>query len=95
MFIKSIDEICPEKEIRIKGRTESWIDIEILEAMRERDKALYKSNHNKDNPELRAKFNRLRNNVTKLIKKLNLIIFAIRSRNIKMIRKCYGNNSNH
>ena len=69
MFIKSIDEICPEKEIRIKGRTKSWIDIEILEAMRERDKALYKSNHNKDNPELRAKFNRLRNNVTKLIKK--------------------------
>ena len=37
--------------------------------MRERDRALYKSNQNKDNPELRAKFNRLRNNVTKLIKK--------------------------
>ena len=67
MFIKSIDEICPEKEIRVKGWTESWIDEEILEAMREKDRALYKSNHNKDNPELRAKFNRLHNTVTPIL----------------------------
>ena len=40
MFLQSIDEICPEKEVRIKGRTEPWINSEILEAMWERDRAL-------------------------------------------------------
>ena len=69
MFIQSMDEICPEKEIRIKGRTEPWIETEILEAMRERDRALYNANRNKDKPDLRATYNRLRNEVVKLIKR--------------------------
>ena len=69
MFIQSMDEICPEKEIRIKGRTEPWIDAEILEAIRERDRALQKANRNKNKPDLRATYNRLRNKVVNLVKR--------------------------
>ena len=68
MFIQSIDEICPEKDIRVKGRTEPWIDADILEAIRERDRALYFANRNKQNNELRANYNKLRNKVTKLVR---------------------------
>ena len=66
MFLHSINEICPEKEIKIKSRTEPWIDSEILETMRERDNALYNANRNKQDPELRKFFNKLRNKVVKL-----------------------------
>merc|ERR1712106_562909 len=66
MFMQSINEICPEKEIKIKSNTEPWIDAEILETMRERDRALYNANRNKQNPDLRKVFNKLRNKVIKL-----------------------------
>ena len=69
MFIEAIDYIAPTKEMRIKGRTETWIDTEILEAIRDRDKALYFSNKDKSNKELRKVFNEKRNKVTNLTKK--------------------------
>ena len=69
IFMQSVDEICPEKEVRIKGRTEPWISQEILEAMWERDRALYKANRNKQNPNFRTIYNNLRNRVIKLNRK--------------------------
>ena len=66
MFMQSVNEICPEKEVRIKGRTEPWINSDILEAMWERDRALYKANNNKQNQNLRTNYNKLRNKVITL-----------------------------
>ena len=69
MFTQVLDDIAPEKEIRIKGRTEPWIDAEILELMQERDRVLFNANRNKSDTELRKKYNRLRNKIIKQTKK--------------------------
>ena len=42
IFTQIIDEIAPEKEIRIKVRSEPWMHSEILELKYERDKMLKK-----------------------------------------------------
>ena len=69
MLIDSIDDVAPEKEIRIKGNTEPWIDEEALELIRQRDRALFKSNQNKSNYRLKTKFKELRNKATKVNRK--------------------------
>ena len=68
MFTQVLDDIAPEKEIRIKGRTEPWIDAEILELM-QGDRALFNANRNKSDTELRKKYNRLRNKIIKQTRK--------------------------
>ena len=68
IFIQIIDDIAPEKEIRIKVRSEPWMNSEILELIYERDKMLKKANLDKTNKNLRAQYNKLRNIVTKTIK---------------------------
>ena len=69
MFIDSIDDVAPEKEIRIKGNTEPWIDEESLELIRQRDRALFKSNQNKSDYRLKTKFRELRNKATRVNRK--------------------------
>ena len=64
IFNKNIDDDAPFRKKMIKNRTEPWINNEILELMRERDKALHYKNRNKANTELKEKFNKLRNTVT-------------------------------
>ena len=49
LLMLAIDYVAPERIIRIKCRTESWINSEILEAMWDRNKALLKANRNKSN----------------------------------------------
>ena len=66
MITQVMDDVAPEKEIRIKGSTEPWIDAEVLELIRERDRALFISNRNKSNPYLKSKYKDLRNKATKL-----------------------------
>ena len=39
IFVTVIDNIAPIKEVRIKNRTEPWIDSEIFHSIDERDKA--------------------------------------------------------
>ena len=51
------------------------MDNVILELIRERDKVLYKSNKNKDDRELRSKFNLLRNKVQREIRKAKTNFF--------------------
>ena len=51
------------------------MDNGILELIRERDKVLYKSNKNKDDKELRSKFNLLRNKVQREIRKAKTNFF--------------------
>ena len=64
----AMDKIAPEKEVRIKVRTEPWMNNEILELIYERDKALIQSNNNKTNPDLRKNYNKLRNKLINLIR---------------------------
>merc|ERR1712002_780136 len=71
----SMDEVAPERESRIKIRTEPWINNEILELIDERDKPLILANKKKSNLELRKYYNKLRNKVTKLIKRTKTNFF--------------------
>ena len=59
IFTLIINEVAPEKEIRIKCRTEPWINCEILDLIKERDRALIQLNKNKSDSELRNKYNKL------------------------------------
>ena len=68
MFTQIIDEVAPQKETRIKGRTEKWITSEIIDLMHERDKLLALSNKNKDDSELRNKYRTLRNEINQITK---------------------------
>ena len=69
IFIKILDSVAPVKEVRIKNRTEPWIDENILQLIKERDKLLHASNRNKKDKDLRKKFNTIRNNLKREIKK--------------------------
>ena len=63
-----IDEIPPLKEIRIRNNTQEWIDEEVLEGMRIRDKLLSKFRRTKSHID-HVNFNKARNNVLSLITK--------------------------
>ena len=76
LLMLAIDFVAPERIIRIKGRTESWINTEILEAMWDRDKALLKANRNKSNTNLRKHFNNKRNKVVNLTKRSKTKYFS-------------------
>ena len=69
IFTGILDEIAPFKEVRIRGRTEPWMNGDILDLIRKRDKALGDSNKNKENNELREQFKNLRNKVQREVKK--------------------------
>ena len=68
IFLKILDEVAPIKHVRIKTRTEPWIDSVILELIWKRDKLLYESNKDKHNKELRKEFNLIRNKVQREIR---------------------------
>ena len=54
-----MDDIAPEKEIKIKSRTEPWINNEILDLIYERNEAFHKANLNISDTSLRSKYNKL------------------------------------
>ena len=70
-----MDEVAPEKESRIKIRTKPWINNEIHELIDEREKSLILANKKKFNLELRKYYNKLRNKVTKLIRRTKANLF--------------------
>merc|ERR1712215_3552 len=70
-----MDEVAPEKEIRIKVRTEPWMNNEILVLIYERDKTLIQSNNDKTNTELRKNYNKIQNKLTNLIRKTKANFF--------------------
>ena len=69
VFTNILDSIAPIKQVRIKLRTEPWIDANILQLIRERDRLLLLSNKNKSNKDLRKLFNETRNKLQREIKK--------------------------
>ena len=68
LFLNIIDEISPVKEVRIKCRTEPWMNDNIFLDIRQRDRylRLYKKNRNK---EMYSEYCKLRNKVQRDVKK--------------------------
>ena len=75
LLTHAMNKKVQEKEVRIKIRTEPWINNEILELIYKRDKALIQSNNSKTNPDLRETYNKLRNKLINLIRKTKAIFF--------------------
>ena len=75
LFTLAMDAIAPMKSVRIKCRTEPWMNEEILELIQARDRALHILNKNKEYTELRNEYNKLRNKVNKLIKQTKANFF--------------------
>ena len=67
-FTSILDEVAPIKHVRIKTRTEPWINSMILQLIWKRDQLLHESNKDKDNKELRKEFNIIRNKVQREIR---------------------------
>jgi len=66
MFLETIDKIAPYKEIRIKQRTEPWVNDDILEAIRLRNRKHGKFREKKDEQSW-ADYKKARNEVNKLV----------------------------
>lgn len=69
ILVKVLDLVAPIKEIRIKQRTEAWINSDILEGLKERDELLAEYKKDKDNDEKYKKFCKARNKIQQEIKK--------------------------
>ena len=68
VFTDILNTVAPVKEIRLKTRTEPWMNSEILELIHERDILLqnFKKNNNED---VYRNFCKLRNKVQRMVKK--------------------------
>ncbi len=60
-----MDEIAPENEIRIKNRTDPWINNDILHQIENKDKLLKRLTRQKDDADLRLEYNRARNKLAR------------------------------
>ncbi|XP_069941386.1 uncharacterized protein [Cherax quadricarinatus] len=68
MFTTILDNIAPVKEVRIKRRTEPWMNTEILDNMKFRDQLLKRFKANRQDIAALNEFQRVRNRVQRLIK---------------------------
>ena len=77
---KIIDKIAPIREIRIKNNTAKWIDEEILEGIRNRDKLFTKFKNSKKNID-NLNYKKARNKLQNIIKskKKNFILEELNS----------------
>ncbi len=57
--------VAPEKEIKIKNRTDPWINNEILQKIENRDKLLKRLTRHRDDADLRLEYNRVRNKLAR------------------------------
>ena len=64
-----LDKVAPVKEIRLKQRTEPWMNSDILHDIRERDQLLYKFNKDRSKKDLYVAYKKLRNKIQRDIKK--------------------------
>jgi len=69
IFSSVLDKVAPVKEIRLKQRTEPWMNSEILNDIRERDNLLYKFNKDRSKKEIYNEYKKLRNKIQRDIKK--------------------------
>ena len=68
LIISVIDKLAPLKEIRVRNNTQEWMDEEVLEGIRIRDKLLSKFKKTKTHTD-HVNFRKARNQVLSLIKK--------------------------
>ena len=68
LIISVIDKLAPLKEIRVRNNTQEWMDEEVLEGIRIRDKLLSKFKRTKTHTD-HVNFRKARNHVLSLIKK--------------------------
>ena len=68
LIISVIDKLAPLKEIRVRNNTQEWMDEEVLEGIRIRDKLLSKFKKTKTHTD-HVNFKKARNRVLSLIKK--------------------------
>lgn len=66
-MLSVIDTVAPVKEVRVKSKTEPWINSEILEAIEYRNKLLKNLKHDKCNLDLKNQFCKARNKVQRLV----------------------------
>ena len=78
MFMNALDEVAPVKQVRLKLRSQPWLDSEILECIRDRDRVLCHYRKAVDpiiRFEYRKQLNKLRNKVQLLVKKAKRCYF--------------------
>ena len=75
IFSSVLDNIVPFKQIRLKQRSEPWMDSDILETIQERDKAFHKYKQNKSEGFFNT-FKTLRNKVQYLVHNAKIIFFS-------------------
>ena len=73
-FLGVVDKLAPVKEIRIKQRTEPWMNADILELITHRDKAFLRFKRSKNESDF-AIFKKLRNKALYLVNKAKTIFF--------------------
>jgi len=61
-----MDSIAPVMSVRIKQRTEEWVDSEVLQSIKDRDKAFYNYKRNKTKENLNF-FRTMRNKANQII----------------------------
>ncbi len=66
MFLEAVDNLAPFKVVRVKQRTEPWINDDILEAIRLRNKKYGIFRRNKDDQSW-AEYKKVRNEVNRLV----------------------------
>lgn len=66
MFLESVNKLAPEKMVRIKQRTEPWINDDILNSIKERNASFRNFRKTKEEQHW-IEFKKLRNKVSKLI----------------------------
>ena len=67
-FTAILDKVASIKEIRLKQRTEPWMNANILQDIRERDNLLYKFNKDRSKKCLFVEYKKLRNKIQRDIK---------------------------
>ena len=92
-FISVLDKVAPLKEVRIKNKTEPWMNNDILENIRKRDVLLHKFKK-ENNSGVYEQFCRTRNQIQRDIKKAKASYFSEKIKKTKIILMVLGNNSN-
>ncbi|XP_072017060.1 uncharacterized protein [Amphiura filiformis] len=76
ILLKIIDDIAPMKQIRLKSRTEPWMDDTILDSIRTRDQLLYDFKEDRSNADLYKQYCKVRNKIQRDIKRAKAEYFS-------------------
>ena len=75
LFINTLDQIAPLKEIRLKQKSEPWFDDSILNSIRKRD-TLFSTFKRSNNTDIYNEYKKERNNTQRLIDDAKRMYFS-------------------